>query len=85
GYYHAVAGTIRCDWKIDGTRFILHVTVPANTNAMIYVPSVPDKQVLETGKPASQSAGLRFKEYQDNYAVFEAESGNYNFESICLK
>jgi len=85
GYYDAVIGKINCDWKIEGTHFNLHVTVPVNSNAMIYVPSLPGKQVLETGKSALQSAGLKFREYKNNYAVFEAQSGNYFFESIYQK
>jgi len=85
GYYYAVIGKINCDWKIDGIRFYMNVRVPVNTNAMIYIPSISDKQVLETGKPAFQSTGLKFKEYKDNYAVFEAQSGNYLFESVYQK
>ncbi len=85
GHYDALAGTIRCNWEIVGTRFTLHATVPANTNATIYVPSLPNEQIMENGKPAVKSTGLKFKEYKDNYAVFEALSGNYFFESVCQK
>jgi len=63
----------------------LHVTVPVNSNAMLYVPSLPDKQVFENGIPAFQSTGLKFLEYKNNYAVFEAQSGNYLFDSIYQK
>ncbi len=82
GYYDAVVGRIVSDWKIEGTRFIFHVIVPANTTATIDVPSLPNKQILESGKPAFQSAGLKFEEYKDNYAVFNAQSGDYVFESV---
>ena len=82
GYYEAVVGRISSDWKIEGTHFSLHVIVPANTNATLYIPSLPNKEVLESGKPAYHAAGLKFKEYKDNYAVFEAQSGDYMFESI---
>jgi alpha-L-rhamnosidase len=85
GYYNAVVGKIKCDWKIVGTNFYLNVTVPVNTNATLYIPSLPDKEVLETGKSSLQTTGLKFKEYKDNYAVFEAQSGNYLFESIYQK
>jgi alpha-L-rhamnosidase len=82
GYYDAVTGRINCDWKIESGHFYMHVTVPANTKAELYVPSLNNKQVLESGNPAFQSAGLKFKEYKDNYAVFEAGSGDYSFDSI---
>jgi len=82
GYYDAVVGRIVSDWKIEGTHFTLHVSIPANTKATIYIPSLPNKQIWETGKPAFQSAGLKFKEYKGNYAEFEAQSGEYVFESM---
>jgi alpha-L-rhamnosidase len=85
GYYDAVVGKINCDWKIEGTHFYLHVTVPANSNALLYVPSLFNNQVLESGKSAFKSEGLKFREYKNNYAVFEAKSGNYFFESIYQK
>jgi alpha-L-rhamnosidase len=81
GHYDAVVGRISSDWKIEGTRFFLKVTVPANTQATIYVPSLPKKPVLENDQPAEKSSGLKFIEYKDGYAVFEAGSGNYSFES----
>src|SRR5208283_2021794 len=80
GYYDAVVGRIVSDWKIEGTHFTLHVTVPANTNATLYIPSLPNKQVLESGEPAFRTTGLKFKEYKNNYAVFDAQSGEYVFE-----
>ena len=70
---------------MEGTHFVMHATVPANTNAMIYVPSLPGTQVLESGRPADQTSGLKFKEFKDKYAVFEAESGDYLFESTYQK
>jgi alpha-L-rhamnosidase len=85
GYYNSVVGKINCNWKIVGLHFYLNVTVPVNTNATLYIPSLPDKEVLETGKSSLQTTGLKFKEYKDNYAVFEAQSGNYLFESIYQK
>lgn len=81
GHYDAVVGRISTDWKIAGTRFFLNVTVPANTRARIFVPSLPKSAVLESGKDANQSTGLKFIEFSDGYAIFEAGSGDYSFES----
>jgi alpha-L-rhamnosidase len=81
GHYDAVVGRISSDWKIEGTRFFLKVTVPANTTATIYVPSLPQKPVLESDQPVEKYSGLKFIEYRDGYAVFEAGGGNYSFES----
>lgn len=81
GYYDAVVGRISSDWKIEGTHFILNVTIPANTKATIYVPALTKTEVLENGKSAKVSSGLKYIEHRDGYAVFEAVSGSYSFES----
>lgn len=81
GYYDAVVGRITSDWKIDGTRFLLKVTVPANSQATIFVPSLPQKAVWEGGQPYEKANGLKFLRYADGYAVFHAGSGSFSFES----
>jgi alpha-L-rhamnosidase len=81
GHYDAVVGRISSEWEIEGTHFKLKVTVPANTQAKIYVPTLSEKNILENGKPVNESLGLKFIEMQAGYAVFEAVAGEYLFES----
>ena len=81
GHYDAIVGRISSDWKIEGTRFFLKVTVPVNTRATIYVPSLPKKSILEGSQPSEKSSGLKFLEFRDGYALFIAGSGSYSFES----
>ena len=45
GSYHSIRGTIAVDWKIEGGRFILHVSIPGNTTASIVLPDGSVKQV----------------------------------------
>lgn len=85
GHYDAVVGRIESDWEIEGTRFFLNVTIPANTRARIFVPALPGRPVLEGGRDAGISDGLRFAGFQDGYACFDAGSGKYSFESTCWK
>jgi alpha-L-rhamnosidase len=85
GHYDAVVGRIVSEWKIEGVRFFLNVSIPANTTAIVYVPSLPVKKVIESGQPAEKSSFLKFIGYKEGYAVFEAQSGNYSFESIYQK
>lgn len=82
GHYDAIIGRISSDWKIEGTHFYLKVSIPANTSATVYVPSFPGKPVLEGNLPAATALGLKFKAYADGYAIFEAGSGNYSFDSV---
>ncbi|HEY3388293.1 MAG TPA: family 78 glycoside hydrolase catalytic domain, partial [Prolixibacteraceae bacterium] len=85
GHYDAITGRIISDWKIEGVRFCLNVSIPANTTAIVYVPSLPGKPVMENDQPSASAAGLKFKEYKDGYAVFEVESGDYAFKSMYQK
>lgn len=81
GYYDAVVGRIVSYWKVEGTKFKLNVIVPANTTALIYVPSLPKQTVLEGNKPAENVLGLKFIEFKNGCSVYQATSGNYAFES----
>lgn len=85
GHYDAVIGRIKSDWRIEGVRFLLNVTVPANAKAFIYVPSLPNKEILESGRSADKATGLKFVKSADGYVLFEAVSGNYSFESVFQK
>lgn len=81
GSYDAVTGRIACEWKIKGTSLTMNVSVPANTKAVIYVPTANKRPVSESGNPVKDSDSLVFKGYEGAYAIFEAGSGDYAFES----
>ncbi len=85
GYYNSISGHIACEWKTEGIKFSMKVTVPANTKAIIYIPAFAGKQVNEGEIPASESQGLKFLMYQDGYALFDALSGDYSFTSVIGK
>ena len=85
GHYDAVTGRIASEWKIEGVKFNLNVSIPANTRAIIYMPSLANKAVKEGGMDAMKSPGLKFLRYENNYCLFEAGSGNYSFESVYVK
>jgi hypothetical protein len=77
--YHSVHGKIVCDWKRVGDKFTLHVTIPANTSATVFVPAKSADEVVEGGKPAAQSNGVKFLRVEDGAVVFKIGSGSYNF------
>jgi alpha-L-rhamnosidase len=53
-------GPIRSEWKREGGRFTLDVTVPFNTTATVVVPLPrPGATVTEGGRPAEQAPGLK--------------------------
>jgi hypothetical protein len=79
--YNSIRGKIVSDWKRDGDKFTLKVTIPANTTATVYVPAKSAGNVTESGRTATQSQGVSFLRLENGRAVFEIASGSYEFES----
>lgn len=78
--YKSIHGTIISEWKIDNDRFLLHVEIPANTTATVYVPTSDPAAVTEGGRPAATSPGVTSGGKADGaVAVFQVQSGRYEF------
>lgn len=81
GSYQSIRGKIVTDWKIVNGNFNMHVEIPANTTAEIWVPLKEGTTVTENGKPINDTDGFRLIKTGNGYAVFETGSGSYNFET----
>jgi alpha-L-rhamnosidase len=81
GAYNSIRGRIESSWSVAGGKLRFDVRIPANTTATVYVPAKEAAGVMESGKPASESAGVRFLRMEDGAAVFYAQSGKYSFEA----
>ena len=79
--YDSIHGKIATDWKREGNRLTLDVTVPVNTTAIICVPASDLKDVTESGKPAEHLEGGQFLNFDNGRALFEVGSGTYRFAS----
>lgn len=79
--HESMYGPIKSLWDIRDDAFTLKVAIPTNTTATIYVPS--DKQEFVNEGPGYIHSGdhVRFVRLEDNYVVFEADSGTYEFSS----
>ena len=73
GSYESVRGNIISEWTKNGDAFSLHVVIPANTTALIYISSNENAVITEGGK------AIKPLRYEDGYAVIETGSGEYNF------
>ncbi len=80
GYYNSVRGRIGSKWETDGHTFRLHVTIPANTTAEVWVPS-SSNTVTESGIAIEKHKEISTLERRGNYAVVQIGSGNYHFEA----
>jgi alpha-L-rhamnosidase len=85
GHYDSMYGRIGSAWKVDGDRLIYSATVPANTTATLHLPARSRDAVTEGGQPAAQAEGVELIGYEDGKALFELESGRYEFESDIVR
>ena len=72
GEYDSIYGKIVSDWRrTAGGRFMLNVTIPANTGATVYL---PEGRVTEGGKPVDLQKG------PPGFVTCEVGSGTYEFQ-----
>jgi alpha-L-rhamnosidase len=81
GHYDSMYGRIESGWRVENGKLIYSATVPANTTAKLYLPAVSEKTITESGKSTDAVKGLKFVKYENGKAVFELQSGKYEFKS----
>jgi alpha-L-rhamnosidase len=74
-------GRIEIGWKIENGQLIYSTTIPANTTATLYLPASSEKTISESGKITDSVKGLKFVRYENGKAVFELQSGRYEFKA----
>ena len=79
--YDSIRGPIVSEWKQMDGRFHLHVEIPANTTATVYVPAKNAESLSEGSRPASKAEGVTFLRMEDAAAVYEVTSGQYDFQA----
>jgi len=78
-------GRIVSNWKREGGKLTMDVTIPANTTATVFVPAKDAAGVTESGKPASKTEGVKFLRMENNAAVYAVGSGAYQFQFTLSK
>ena len=79
--YDSIYGRIATYWRVRDGKFLLDLTIPANTTATVYIPARDADSITEGGKPASKAEAVRFLRIGDGRAVFAVGSGRYRFMS----
>lgn len=80
--YQSLHGEIAIRWQIDGERFHLHVSVPANTTATVVIPSRLGRQITEGGAALSSAVGVRGVRSEQEATFIETGSGIYAFTAV---
>lgn len=81
GEYHSIHGRIACAWRIEGARITVDVTVPANTSAVLHVPTSSPVDITENGNPLADSAGVEVLETGSREIVCRLAAGKYRFSA----
>ena len=79
--YDSVRGPIRSEWTREKGKFTLHLFIPPNTTATVYIPATDGSSVSESGQSARWAYGVRFLRMEDGAAVFSIGSGAYSFSA----
>jgi alpha-L-rhamnosidase len=79
--YTSIRGPIVTRWKLESDKFILHVSIPANTTATVVLPSAAAEEVREGGKRLTRVKGVRVLSAPDEMVRLQVQSGSYDFSS----
>ncbi len=85
--YHSRYGLIKSEWKKEIGSFTWHISLPANTSAVIYIPATAQKDITVSAasaneqQPTNNVTGVTFIKMEGKNAVFQIGSGDYTFVS----
>ncbi len=81
GAYRSVKGEIRSAWKKEKRTLTYEVSIPANTVAIVYIPTKDARSITEGGQRISGIKECKFLRMEGQAAVYEVGSGDYVFKS----
>ena len=79
--HDSLYGPIKSNWQVKNGKLSWQISIPVNTSATIYVPVKAGGAVTEGGKSAEQQAGIKFIHKENDRAIYEIESGAYDFQT----
>ena len=77
--YDSVYGSIESGWRIENDCLTWDVTVPANTTATAFIPTLPGSEVRESGQPLGAAEGISMVREETGEVICEIKSGKYRF------
>lgn len=80
--HEAPRGRVAVSWKKEQGTFTLDVILPPNTTGEISLPASSAADVRASGRRASDTPGVKFLRQTGDRAVFEVQSGHYEFSML---
>lgn len=79
--YTSPYGDIACRWVRKSGKIRLYVQIPANSEAIVYLPAKAAEEITESGIPLKDVGECRILEtHNEHYILVSVGSGNYIFE-----
>jgi hypothetical protein len=79
--YQSSYGEIRSEWEKSGTSVKMNVTIPANTTALVYIPSAAGSVIKESGKDISGAKDIQIIGEENGRKILKVGSGTFQFTS----
>jgi alpha-L-rhamnosidase len=80
-HYDSIHGRIVSNWRREGNKLNMDLTIPANTTATVRIPALDAASVTESGKPANLAEGVQCLRMDNHAAVYAIGSGTYRLQS----
>ncbi len=79
-YYNNTSyGKAGIDWQNENGNFSMNVTIPVGCHATVYIPAKSGQKIMESGNEISNSELIKPVGIEENYKIYEVNSGVYNF------
>ena len=82
GSYYSVNGIIAVEWKLKDRLFVLHITIPPNTTALVQIPSEEVTEPVIKDKDHESNRGTTSVETKTGNTIFSIQSGAYHFKAM---
>ncbi|WP_026904971.1 alpha-L-rhamnosidase [Pedobacter glucosidilyticus] len=77
--YESSYGLIKSSWKKNSQNFQLHIEIPVNTTALIYLPKGKTNKIFEARKDISTDINIINQGVEGDRVVLKVGSGSYQF------
>jgi hypothetical protein len=72
-------GEIISGWEKTGDQIKMEITIPVNTEALIFIPAENETLVTEGGKPLEKCSDIEITEHKNGRLICRVGSGQYSF------
>ena len=79
GEYRSLYGNIKSGWKRVKDQLILNIEIPANTTAMVYLPTDNVANITEQDKPVTSNKDFTITFSGNGKTIIQTGSGQYTF------